>query len=172
MAKADKNGTAQQYGHWFQDRVQQALDELMTKGPWFFQRLYDTSSAATFLPKQPADFIGTGHGRGFIIEAKASLKYDAFAQPGALRSLLKDHQALSCYLQGRAGGLGLIVFRSKKSGVIEVWDGCPVREIYVTPRAALSPRDGLIKSSARVTDDDREVVNVLKDLLTEVFTHG
>lgn|SRR5690554_5105431 len=166
MAKASKNGTAQQFGHWFQGRVQVALDEMMQKEPVFYQRLYDTASAATFLPKQPADFIGTGYGKGFIIEAKASMKYNQLEQPGALRSLLKDHQALACRLQARAGGIGLVVFYSKQ-GSLEVWDGAVVREVYITPRAQLSRADGLLKCQPNV--DEADVVPTLKTLLSEVL---
>lgn len=169
MAKADKNGTAQQYGHWFQDRVQDALDELMREGPWLFQRLYDTGSAASFLPAQPADFIGTAMGIGYIVEAKATMKFDSFDQPGAMRGLLKDHQALACYLQARAGGLALIVFRSKATGSIEVWDGAKVREMYITPRARLSPKDGFLQRVICEGDNDKAVTLAVKHLLTTVM---
>lgn len=163
-----KKMTAQQYGHWFQGVVQKALDELMQKGPWFYQRLYDTASAAGFLPKQPADFIGTSNGTAFILEVKASRKYVQFDQPGALRSLLKDHQALACRLQDRAGGKGLVIFRSDQ-GMIELWDGAVVREIYITPRAQLSRTDGLLAMVVEESDKDRDVVDAVKGVLTTYF---
>lgn len=172
MAKADKNGSAQQYGHWFQDRVQAALDELMQEGPWLFQRLYDTAAAASFLPAQPADFIGTAMGVGYLLEAKASVKFDSFEQPGALRGLLKDHQALACYLQARAGGLGLILFRSKNTGAIEAWDGAKVRQVFITPRAQLCRDDGYLDRVICEGDNDKAVVMAIKLLLTTVMTNA
>lgn len=166
MAKADRKGTAQQFGHWFQEQVQKALDELMQKQPVYYQRLYDTSSAATFLPKQPADFLGVAWGRAWLLEAKASRKYAQFDQPGALRSLLKDHQALACRLWWRAGGVPLVVFYSD-SGWLEIWEGAAVRETYITPRAQLSRRDALLASTKLESDSD--VVEELKKLFTKVL---
>lgn len=168
MAKpsATAGMSGQQYGDWFEGIVQAGLDQLMTAGPSFFARLYDTRSASSFLPKQAGDYVGCHRGRGFLMEAKASVQYESLAQPGALRKLVKDHQALGAYLMGRAQGLGLFAFRSRVSGELEIWNGHTVREIYVTPRARLSPNDGLI---VRCKCADDEVLYNFKYIFERTF---
>lgn len=127
------------FGGWFEDRVQAALEELMKKEPFIYQRLYDTKSAGSMLPKQPADFMGCGFGRGFLIEAKGTTKYTSLGETGALKALVKSHQSLGAYLMQRAGGLGMFVFYSRHSERLEIWNGgTAAREAYVTPRAKLS----------------------------------
>lgn len=168
MAKlsATATMTAQQYGDWFEGVVQTGLDQLMSAGPTFFARLYDSRAASSFLPKQAGDFIGCHNGHGYLLEAKSSIKYESLAQPGALRALVKDHQALGAYLMGRAKGFGLFAFRSRASDWLEIWDGHKVREIYVTPRSKLSPNDGLIVS-CKCTDD--AVLDNFKYIFTRTF---
>lgn len=126
-----------QYGDWVESETQAGLDNLMTRGGSFFTRLYDSRSAGSLLPPQVGDFIGCHAGRGFLLEVKASVVHASLAEPGAMRKLIKSHQALGSYLMQRSGGQGLFLFRSRVSQGLEIWDGAKVREAFVTPRAKL-----------------------------------
>lgn len=160
--------TPQQYGDWVEDTVKAALEELQNAGPLFYTRLYDTRSASTFLPPQPGDFIGICEGTGFLLEVKASTKFDSLCQPGAMRKLIDSKQALSSYMACRAKGEGLFLFRSKQAQVVEIWDGGKVREAYVTPRGSLSgaPGKGILK---RGFCDDAHLQAMIKTLFSEIF---
>ena len=157
--------SGKQYGDWFEGEVQKGLDQLMSEGPSFFARLYDTRSANSFLPKQAADFLGTHMGKGFSLEAKATVVYQSLDDPGAMRGLIKDHQALGAYLQGRAGGLGLFVFRSRVSQQLQIWDGHLLRAIYVTPRAKLTRTPLIVSCQCH----DSEVVSNFKYMFNRTF---
>ncbi len=160
--------SGQQYGDWVESQIQAGLDQLMQEGPVFFARLYDTRSANSFLPKQAGDFLGTCHSKGFSLEVKGSVVHESLMQGGALRKLVKDHQSLGAYLQHRAGGKGLVVFRSRVSGLLELWDaGDKVRDVYITSRAKLGPSDGLIWST---TCTDANLVSEFKEIFVKAFT--
>ena len=165
MAKTDSM-SGQQYGDWFEGVCQSMLDQSMQKGPSFFSRLYDSRSAGSFLPQQAADFIGAHHGKPFLLEAKGSIVHDSLMASGAMRKLLKDHQVLASYLMQRAGGLGLIAFRSRVSEMVEIWDGGIIRPVYNTPRGKLSPADGLI---VRCRCSDAELLDNLTYIFQRVF---
>lgn len=167
-AKALSELTDQQFGDWFEGRVQSALEVMMRTGPTFYQRLYDTRSAGGFLPAQPGDFIGVTQGTGWLLEVKASGKYGSLADGGALRSLVKDHQALGGYLMTRASGKSLFVFYGRHSRQLEVWDGAAVRETYVVPRAKLQA--GLIRSGTMAEAEQDDMVNVLASTLTGILS--
>ena len=158
--------TGQQYGDWFESICQTMLDRLMQKGPTFFSRLYDTRSAGAFLPQQAADFTGAHEGKAFLLEAKGTVVHESLMAGGAMRKLLKDHQVLASYLMQRAGGLGLIAFRSRVSEEVEIWDGGIIRPIYNTPRGKLSPADGLI---VRCRCSDAELLDNLTYIFQRVF---
>lgn len=162
------NMTPQQYGDWVEDTVKAALEELQAAGPLFYTRLYDTRSASTFLPPQPGDFIGICKGTGFLLEVKASTKFESLAQPGAMRKLIDTKQALASYLACRAKGEGLFLFRGRESGAVEIWDGGVVREAYVTPRGALSGARGQ-GLKCRDTCDDNNLQETVKTLISEIF---
>ena len=160
--------TPQQYGDWVEDTVKAALEELQAAGPLFYTRLYDTRSASTFLPPQPGDFIGICEGTGFLLEVKASTKFESLAQPGAMRKLIDSKQALCSYLACRAKGDGLFLFRGKTSGAVEIWDGGKVREAYVTPRGALSgaPGGGI---RCRAFCEDADLQATIKNMISEIY---
>ena len=163
MAKKSKTDgmTGQQYGDWFESECQRALDHLMQKGPTFYHRLYDTRSAGSFLPAQAADFSGAHSGRPFLLECKGTVVHESLAAPSAMHKLLKDHQVLASYLMQRAGGFGLIAFRSRLSKELEIWDGGRVRPVYVVARSKLAPSDGLM---VRCQCEDNEVFDKFIDL--------
>lgn len=168
-AKALADLTDQQFGDWFEGKVQEALELLMRTGPSLYQRLYDTRSAGGFLPAQPGDFMGATDGLPWLIEVKASGKYGSLADGGALRSLVKEHQALGAYLMARAGGASRIFFYGRHSRRLEVWDGMAVRAVYVQPRAKL--QGGLIGSSELTEQQQDEMVQVLLTTLKNVLTN-
>lgn len=134
--------TDQKFGDWVEGVVQDELDGLMRAGPFFYQRLYDTRSAGGFLPKQPGDFMGVCHGVPWLLEVKATSKYASLSSTGALKGLVKDHQALGSHLMNRAGGQGLFLFCSRLSNQVELWDGSAVRKVYIASRVPL--RHGLL----------------------------
>lgn len=148
----------QKYGDWVEKTTQDALDEIMKTRPMAFSRLYDTKAAGSYLPNQAGDFRGTAAARGFLLEVKATQKYDSLAEPGAMKGLIKPHQALASYLECRAGGQGLFLFRSSLQGVLEMWDGSVVREAYVTPRGNLKGLKGCLQRLVGIHDSDLPAV--------------
>lgn len=135
---ARKNGSAQEFGHWFQDEVQAALMQLMKKKKAVFHRIYDSGSTGGFLPAQPGDFHGTADGTPWLIEVKASKKRNSLTDSGALRNLIKPHQAAAQRLWHRAGAKGCFVFHADGSDQVEIWDGAETAAVHSTPRARLN----------------------------------
>ena len=135
---ARKTGSAQEFGHWFQDEVQAVLMQLMQKRKAVFHRIYDSGSTGGFLPAQPGDFHGTANGTPLLIEVKASKKYTSLCSSGALRSLVKPHQAAAQKLWDRAGASGLFIFHGDGTNEVELWPGAETAKVFATPRARLS----------------------------------
>ena len=161
-----KKLTGQAFGDYAEGECQAALSLLQRECGWWFQRLYDTRSAGAFMPQQPADFFGVAPGgRGFILESKGSAKYGSLMDPGALKALVKPHQALANYLVSRPGGMGLVLFVSASSQVAELWRGPDVRQVYVTPKARLNS-SALIANT--FVSDFKDLKISIKSLLTKI----
>ncbi|WP_422451962.1 hypothetical protein [Endozoicomonas sp. ALC066] len=133
-----KNGTGQELGKWFEGEIQKSLDHLQRKHKSTYQRLYDTTSAAGFMPKMPGDFICVYRGIPFLLEVKASSKYQSLSDGGAMRSLIKDHQIAAQRVWHRAGAAGGFIFLGADRKSVEFWEGVRVAEVYTKPRAKLT----------------------------------
>lgn len=135
-----KNGcTAQEGGHIFQDLVQGHLAQLQKTVRMRLIRLYDTRSAqGGVLPEQDGDFIVLAEGRPWLIEAKASLKFESLGESrSSLTELLPEHQGAAQRLWVRSGGYGLILFHHLDGSYVEFWRGDVVGQIRATPREHL-----------------------------------
>lgn len=133
-----KNGTGQELGKWFEAEVQKCLETLQQKQSATYQRLYDTASAGSFMPKQPGDFIVVYQGIPFLLEVKSSTRYQSLTDGGAMRSLIKDHQIAAQRVWHRAGAAGGFIFLGADKESVEFWDGFRVAETYKVPRKKLS----------------------------------
>jgi hypothetical protein len=111
---------------WFEKRVGETLKELQSAHRMRAYRLYDSATARTFIPAQPADyFVGCG-GRCFLLEVKTSEEHDSLS--GNLAGLMSTHQAGELRLWERSGNPSLVVFYSKPARIVEIWGGNHVAE--------------------------------------------
>lgn len=152
--------TDQSFGDWVEGQVQEALDRIYRSGPVFYQRLYDTRSAGSYLPAQPGDFIVVANGTPFLVEVKASGKYPSLESAGAMRALIKDHQMLGAHLFARAGGRSLVIFYGRRSRRLEIWDGALVREDYIATRKPLG-RQGLLREGILTEEQEDRLAEVV-----------
>lgn len=108
-------------GAWFESHVQADLKTIKERYPIDWLRLYDTKSAGSFLPAQPADFIVAGADDVYLLETKCSGKHKSLR--GGLSSLVKQTQAVSHYTWSRSGHMSHFLFLSVQTGVLQLWDG-------------------------------------------------
>lgn len=134
-----KNKSAQQQGYDFQTDFQNKIAAMESKWPLRCQRLYDTRSAASYLPKQPGDYLITFEGVTNLVELKASTKFNSLSQNrSVLTGAFEDHQIAEMRLYTRARGNAWAGFLDCASGEMEWWPGMAVARAYLTPRAVLS----------------------------------
>lgn len=103
-----------------EDLIQGHLSLLQRKTPLMFQRFYDTKSAGSYIPTQPADFGILSDGNYFYLEAKFSGVSDSLK---SCFSVVSDNQLASARLAARAGGNYAILFFSKPAQLFEIWPG-------------------------------------------------
>lgn len=165
MAKTTAKGkTAQEGGLAFQDQIHDYLKELEPKMRMRHRRLYDTrSTGGGALPEQDGDFLTLANGREWLIEVKASLKFESLGQSrSSLTELVAEHQAAAQRLQGRAGGYGMFIFHHLDSSFVEIWHGQHVGLMRATPKEHLDHTMVL-----RVGSDKKSV----KEALVQIFTN-
>jgi len=94
--------------------------------PLCFHRFYDTKSANTILPQQPADFQACYLGKVCMLELKFSEAHESLRNnfAGAVRA----NQLASARVWTRAGARYIILFHSSLSGIVECWDGLYLAE--------------------------------------------
>jgi len=161
-----KNGmTAQEGGHEFQALIQSVLSEMQKTTRMRMLRLYDTKSTngGSILPEQDGDFITLCTGNPWLIEAKASLKFESLGESrSSLTEMLPEHQGAAQRLWVRSGGYGLVVFHHLDSSVVELWRGDLVGLTRATPKEHLDyhfmRRCGASKAELKAT-----LTEVLKD---------
>ena len=158
-----KGKTAQEGGLWFQDEIHAYLKELEPKMRMRHRRLYDTrSTQGGALPEQDGDFLTLVNGREWLIEVKASLKFQSLGQSrSSLTELVAEHQAAAQRLQVRAGGTGMFIFHQLDSPYVEIWDGNHVGKMRATPKEHLDYR-----FHVRVGSDTRTVKQALADIFS------
>lgn len=116
-----------QLGHRFEKDVQAALTELQSKERLRFLRLYDSRSAGSFLPPQPADFLVAYTPFTALLECKASEKFTSLRQ--CLSSHVDAAQAAQMRLwTERTCHPAYVLFYSFVEGVLEVWGGWTVAQ--------------------------------------------
>lgn len=161
-----KNGmTAQEGGHWFQGEVQTMLTELQKTVRMRSLRLYDTRSTngGGIIPEQDGDFIALVQGKGWLIEAKASLKFESLGESrSSLTEMLPEHQGAAQRLWVRSGGCGLIIFHHLDSPFVELWRGDHVGTMRATPKEHLDYR-----FMKRIGSSKKELTAGLKLVLTQ-----
>lgn len=106
--------------------IQAELVAVQAAKPLVWFRFYDTKSAGTFLPQQPADFQACFDGKATMIEAKFSEAHESLKC--CFAGSVKSHQLASARIWARAGAKYIVIFYSKLSGLIEVWDGLYLSE--------------------------------------------
>lgn len=163
--KLMKNGsTAQEGGHTFQALIQTCLTDLQKTTRMRALRLYDTRSTngGSVLPEQDGDFIVQCTGHGWLIEAKASLKFESLGQSrSSLTEMMPEHQGAAQRLWVRSGGHGLVVFHHLDSSYVEFWRGDYVGEVRATPKEHLD-HQFMFRCSAKRKD----LQQTLRDVLT------
>lgn len=142
-----KNKSPQAAGKDFEEDVRLALKGITNHHKAMFHRLYDTRSAGTYLPDQPADFFFMFCGNFYLIECKSSAKYRTLSS--ALSSVMEVKQAALPRMWVRAGAASLILFLDQEGQEVEIWDGSLVHEIRVAPGKRL-PADGFIRRVPKV----------------------
>ena len=150
----------QKLGAYFENKVGAALAKikLETNQGVFFQRFYDTKSAGTFLPEQPADFLAAGPTGAYLVECKASFWKESLA--ACLSNAVSGGQAANAKLWCRSGPNqhSLFLFFCADAGKVEVWDGELVANTFIKPGARLN------REHARLVGDLKTVKNLLKEI--------
>lgn len=163
VKKTKKGLTAQEGGHFFQGEVQKALTELQKTCRMRSLRLYDTRSTAggNVIPEQDGDFLAMCAGKGWLIEVKASLKFESLGESrSSLTEMVAEHQAAAQRIWVRSGGYGLVIFHHLDSSVVELWRGDVVGLQRATPREHLDYQ--FVK---RVGSSKKELLAALKEVL-------
>jgi hypothetical protein len=115
--------------HWkkLEDSIQDHAKERMAHYGVFLHRFYDTRTAGTLMPQQPADFLVLPQtGRTIFLEAKFSEAHDSLCQ--CFSDAVKSHQLASARLVTRAKADYRVLFYSGLSGLVELWDGLYLAE--------------------------------------------
>lgn len=164
IKKTQKGKTAQEGGHEFQALIQECLTELQKTTRMRFTRLYDTrSTQGGCLPEQDGDFMTMCCGNGWLIEAKASLKFESLGESrSSLTEMVAEHQAAAQRIYVRAGGYGLLVFHHLDSGVVEFWRGDKVGLARATPKEHLD-----YSFMFRTDSSKKNLMKVLKETLSD-----
>jgi len=94
--------------------------------PLAFHRFYDTKSANTLLPQQPADFQACYLGKICMLEVKFSQAHESLRNnfAGAVRT----NQLAAARVWTRAKARYIVLFYSSLSGIVECWDGLYLAE--------------------------------------------
>lgn len=132
-----------QLGSWFEGKITDALKAIKkdTNKRLYLHRFYDTKSAGSYLPEQPADFQVAASAGVWLVEAKASFKKPSLTS--CLGNALKGHQATSMLLWGRVNKPSLILFFCAETEQVELWDGASTARVRITPNARLRKEDVL-----------------------------
>jgi len=117
---------SEKLGAWFEHELQAVFAEFREHLPSTFLRLYDTKSAGSYLPSQPGDFILNTPVDAFLIESKASAKYESLSS--CLSSNVSKEQAVEHIMWRRSGHRSVFIFLSTKTGLCSIWDGKYVGE--------------------------------------------
>ncbi len=106
--------------------IRTELVKAQEKHPLCFHRFYDTKSANTLLPQQPADFQACYLGKVCMLEAKFSQAHESLRNnfAGAVRA----NQLAAARIWTRAGAKYIVLFHSSLSGITECWDGIYLAE--------------------------------------------
>ena len=105
-----------------ENRIQEHAVKRMAHYGVYLHRFYDTRSAGSLLPQQPADFLILPQtGRTIFLEAKFSEGHESLRQ--CFSGLVKGHQLASARLVHRAKAEYRVLFYSGLSGLVELWDG-------------------------------------------------
>lgn len=164
VSKTAKGKTPQEAGIIFQGLVQECISELQSTTKLRLTRLYDTRSTnGGYLPEQDGDFMAMCCGNGWLIEAKASLKFESFGESrSSLTEMMEEHQAAAQRLYVRAGGYGMVVFHHLDSSVVELWRGDLVGAARATPKEHLDYRFML-----RTAADKKTLKATLREVLSD-----
>lgn len=123
----------------FEDDVQKYFKKRMEVDPIVYHRFYDTHSAGSFLPSQPADHLVQTPGHTVLVETKYSEVHNSLRS--CFSSMVDDTQIAHMRIWMRAGAVGLIAFKGKVG--IEVWEGghcayCRLNGLRLNPSHILS----------------------------------
>lgn len=137
----------QKLGAFFEDKVSAALTtiKLETNQGIFLQRFYDTKSAGSYLPEQPADFLVGAPTGAYLVEAKASFWKVSLAS--CLSSAVRSGQAAQAKLWCRSGlnQKSLFLFFCADTEAVEVWDGEHVANTYIKAGARLASQQAWMR---------------------------
>ena len=112
-------------------KVHAAFRELYKRYPMRWQKITDSGVARSVIGAVESDFMlviesGTpGCPYSFVIEVKSSRVHESFAD--GFKKLIRPAQLAKMRLAERAGQIGVYVFFSTRTGVIEVW---PAKAVF------------------------------------------
>lgn len=131
--------SAHEKGYDWEDATRKILVELQEVHRAAFHRFYDTKSTqGGILPPQPADFMLVRKGVPVFIECKHSEEETTLSRKYITNSV-KEAQAARMRVMIRAGAIGVYLFKSDVSNVVEIWDGSHVIEVKNTNRMPPNP---------------------------------
>ena len=145
-------------GSWqdLEAEVEKHLKEHQRLSKLAYHRFFDSKSAGSLLPAQPADFLVTYHGATLLIEAKFSGVHDSLR--AAFSGAVKAHQLASARIWTRAGAGYFLLFYSAPANSFEVWEG-----LYCAERRSVGKPLELVK---------RRVFASLPKALGDMLGHG
>ncbi len=135
--------TNAQLGAHLEKKIQGALTGLKRENNQHLlsHRFYDTKSAGSFLPEQPADYLIGSPTGAYLLEAKASFRKESLA--ACLSNAVSGGQAVHAKLWCRTGpnNKSLFVFFCAQTEIVEIWDGALVADTFIQSGARLSRAD-------------------------------
>lgn len=102
-----------------EEDVAELFRQRMELEPLVYHRFYDTHSAGSLLPEQPADHLVIWRGLPILIETKYSSRFASLAS--CFGEMVKDGQIASARIWGRAGAYSLFLFQGTEH--YELWNG-------------------------------------------------
>lgn len=126
--------TAQEKGYDWEDSTRRILVEMQETNRAAFHRFYDTKSTqGGILPPQPADYMLVRNGVAVFIECKHSEEEVTMSRKYITNSV-KEAQAARMRVMIRAGAVGIYLFKSDVSNIVEIWNGSHIIEVKNTNR--------------------------------------
>lgn len=135
MAKSPK-AVDTSHGKVFERYFSTETASLDQKLPITIERVIDSAAAGSVIRGADCDFKLTIRGEKpgrpyhFLLEMKASVRFDTFG-PG-FKELIDSSQLARMKKAERAGSIGLYLFYSIPTGMVEVWDAHKLHVPYYT----------------------------------------